>query len=160
MAGSSRNSMAASSESADTKVHRRGLSASLMLSPSPPTVMKSALPGWIIGAAAVVGLGFGVSASLINRRALRARADDDRAAGASALFAVRDSGRVLDAAIAGLSANMAGFGAGPSLETARGAATWVFVAALPMAILGALAAWRLGAPLRVVACSKDGDGRR
>ena len=98
---------------------------------------------WIVGAALLMGAGFGFSSSLLNRRLIGTLADDDKAIGSSALIAVRQTGGAVGAAIAGATANLVGFGAGLTVETARAAALWVFVTALPLALFGAWAAWRL-----------------
>ncbi|MGK9235540.1 MFS transporter [Inquilinus limosus] len=106
-------------------------------------VMRDAPLPWIIAAALLMGAGFGFSSSLLNRRLIGVLADDDKAIGSSALIAVRQTGGAVGAAIAGATANLVGFGSGLTVETARAAALWVFVTALPLALFGAWAAWRL-----------------
>lgn len=106
-------------------------------------VMRQSPVPFIVAAAVVMGLGFGFSSALMNRRVLAALPDDDRATGSSALIAVRQAGEAVGAAIVGAVANLAGFGAGLTLASAQSTALWVFVAALPLGILGALAAWRM-----------------
>jgi predicted MFS family arabinose efflux permease len=106
-------------------------------------VMRDAPLVWIVGASLLMGTGFGFSSSLLNRRLIGVLADDDRAIGSSALIAVRQTGGAVGAAIAGATANLVGFGSGLTVETARAAALWVFVTALPLALFGAWAAWRL-----------------
>ncbi len=106
-------------------------------------LMREAEPGAVIVGAAVIGAGFGLSSSLTNRRILRALADEDRAIGSSALIAVRQTGAAVGAAIAGVAANLAGLGYGLTLASAQSVSVWVFVAALPLALAGAWAAWRL-----------------
>ena len=101
-------------------------------------------PLWVVVlSAAVMGAGFGLSSSLMNRRMLGMLADDERAIGASAFIAVRQTGGAVGAAIAGAAANAAGFGAAPGVATAQAASTWVFMTGLPFALLGGWAAWRL-----------------
>ncbi|MEP9373048.1 MFS transporter [Mesorhizobium sp. KR1-2] len=106
-------------------------------------LLQSAPLGFVIASAATVGAGFGFSSSLMNRRILGALADEDRAIGASAFIAVRQSGGAVGAAIAGATANLVGFGSGLTVASAEATAVWVFVTALPMAFAGFLAAWRL-----------------
>ncbi|HMG51462.1 MAG TPA: hypothetical protein VK597_12725, partial [Inquilinus sp.] len=106
-------------------------------------VMRDAPLAWIVAASLLMGAGFGFSSSLLNRRLIGTLADDDRAIGSSALIAVRQTGGAGGAAIAGATANLVGFGAGLTVESARAAALWVFVTALPLALFGAWAAWRL-----------------
>jgi MFS family permease len=106
-------------------------------------VMRDAPLGWVVAASLLMGAGCGFSSSLLNRRLIGTLADDDRAIGSSALIAVRQTGGAVGAAIAGATANLVGFGAGLTVESARAAALWVFVTALPLAVFGAWAAWRL-----------------
>ncbi len=106
-------------------------------------VMRAAPVGWVVTGAAVLGTGFGLSTSLTNRQVLGALADEDRAIGSSALIAVRQIGGAVGAAVAGVSANLAGFGRGLTVETAQAAAVWVFVAAVPLALAGTWAAFRM-----------------
>jgi predicted MFS family arabinose efflux permease len=106
-------------------------------------VMRDAPLAWIVGAALLMGAGFGFSSSLLNRRLIGTLADDDKAIGSAAMIAVRQTGGAVGAAIAGATANLVGFGGGLTVETARAAALWVFVTALPLAVFGAWAAWRL-----------------
>ena len=101
----------------------------------------------VVLSAAVMGVGFGMSSSLMNRRILGMLDGDDRATGASAFIAVRQSGGAVGAAIAGAAANAAGFGMAPGVASAQAASTWVFATGLPFALLGAWAAWRLTRPV-------------
>lgn len=109
-----------------------------------------ALPGAplpaVILAAAVTGVGFGMSSSLMNRRILGKLDGDDRATGASAFIAVRQSGGAVGAAVAGAAANAVGFGIAPGVASAQAASTWVFATGVPFAMLGTWAAWRLTRP--------------
>ncbi|MBI1361721.1 MAG: MFS transporter [Alphaproteobacteria bacterium] len=106
-------------------------------------VMRQATIVWVVAGGGLMGAGFGFSSSLMNRRVLRALSEPDRAIGASAFIAVRQAGSAAGAAIAGVSANLAGFGAGLSASTAHAAGVWVFVTAIPLALAGVWAAWRL-----------------
>ena len=104
--------------------------------------MRSAPLPLIFASAAVMGMGFGLSTALSARRILGVLAEEDRAIGSAALISTRQTGGAVGAAMSGVVANMVGFSAGLSLDSARAAALWVFVAAIPMALAGALAAWR------------------
>ncbi|MGK9168148.1 MFS transporter [Inquilinus limosus] len=106
-------------------------------------VMRDAPLVWIVAAALLMGTGFGLSSSLLNRRLIGALADDDKAIGSSAVIAVRQTGGAAGAAIAGATANLVGFGSGLTVQTAQATALWVFITALPLALFGAWAAWRL-----------------
>jgi hypothetical protein len=122
---------------------RRGASCILAGVALLALLLQSAPLGFVVASAATVGAGFGFSSSLMNRRILGALTDEDRAIGASAFIAVRQSGGAVGAAIAGATANLVGFGAGLTVASAEATAVWVFVTALPMAFAGFLAAWRL-----------------
>ena len=50
------------------------------------------------------------------------------------------------ACLAGIIANLVGFSSGVSQGAAQASAFWLFALALPLAIVGALGAWRVGAP--------------
>lgn len=97
----------------------------------------------VIAAAALMGVGFGLCFSFINRRVLSAVSTDDRAIGASAFIVVRQTGGAVGAAVAGATANLAGFKAGMTISAAQSVSTWVFATALPLALAGTWAAWRL-----------------
>ena len=105
--------------------------------------MRAAPLFWIVGAALLMGAGFGFSSSLLNRRLIGTLAADDKAIGSSALIAVRQTGGAVGAAIAGATANLVGFGSGLTVETAQAAALWVFITAPPLAVIGAWATWRM-----------------
>lgn len=94
-------------------------------------------------AAAVMGAGFGLCSSLMNRRVLVLLPHDERPTGSSALIATRQAGGAFGAAIAGTAANLSGFGAELTHQSAVTAGTWVFMAALPFALIGAWAAWKM-----------------
>jgi MFS family permease len=106
-------------------------------------LMRDAPLAFVIGAAVVLGAGFGFSSSLTNRRVLAALSDEDRAIGSAALIAVRQMGGATGAAIAGVTANFVGLDEGLDRPSAEAAAIWVFATAVPLAIIGAAAAWRL-----------------
>jgi MFS family permease len=111
-------------------------------------VMRDARLVLVLPASILMGLGMGFSSSLLNRRILAALSDEDRAIGSSALIAARQAGGAVGAAIAGVAANFAGFNAGLTVATARTTAVSVFVSAIPLALAGAWAAWRMSAPRR------------
>jgi len=98
----------------------------------------------VIVAGAILGSGFGLSYSFMSQRVL-AVLDGERGMGAAGLATVRLIGSAAGAAMAAAIANLVGFSHGLSTLSARSAGVWVFVAALPIAGLGVLFAWRLGA---------------
>lgn len=97
----------------------------------------------VIFAAAVMGMGFGLSSSLMNRRVLAVLSARDMAIGSSALIATRQTGGAFGAAIAGVAANAAGFSSGLTPQSAEATAIWVFVVCIPLGIAGAWAAWAM-----------------
>lgn len=94
----------------------------------------------IVGAGVVMGLGFGLSSSLINRRAIIHLTAEEETIGSAALMTMRQVGGAFGAALAGVAANRAGFGEGLTDETAMATASTVFLAVIPIALLGLAAA--------------------
>ena len=92
---------------------------------------------------ALMGAAFGFSWAFMSRRLLAALSDEDRAIGSSGITAVRQTGAAAGAAIAGLAANLVGFSGGLTAASARAASVWVFVAVIPLALVGAWGAFRL-----------------
>ncbi len=105
--------------------------------------MKGQALAWVIAGSALLGAGFGFFWSFMSRRVMAALADEDRAIGASAITAVRQTGAAAGAAIAGATANVVGFGTGLTVASAQSAAVWVFATAIPLAVVGTWAAFRL-----------------
>ena len=98
---------------------------------------------WVLLGGARLGAAFGFSFAFLSRRILGALSDEDRAIGSSAITAVRQTGAAVGAAISGVAANFAGFSAGLTDASARSASLWVFAAVVPLAVVGAWAAFRL-----------------
>jgi len=94
----------------------------------------------IVGAGIVMGLGFGLSSSLINRRAIIHLTAEEEAIGSAALMTMRQVGGAVGAALAGVAANAAGFGDGLTDQSALATAHVIFLAAIPVAFVGLLAA--------------------
>src|SRR5690606_542523 len=103
-------------------------------------VVPAMAPAAVVGAGVVMGLGFGLSSSLINRRAIIHLTAEEEAIGSAALMTMRQVGGALGAALAGVAANRAGFGEGLTDATAVATANTVFLAARPIALLGLTAA--------------------
>lgn len=106
-------------------------------------VMRSGPLAWVIVGASVLGAGLGFSSALMNRRVIAVLSDEDKAIGSSAIMAVRQVGSAVGAAVAGVTANLVGFSGGLTVDSARATAVWVFVTALPLALAGVAAAFRL-----------------
>ncbi len=107
-----------------------------------------AFPTGSVPAAAVAGIvlgaGLGLSWSFMSQRILGSLSDQDRATGAAGINTVRLTGNAAGAAIAAAAANVTGLAQGLTTTTAQAAGLWVFVASLPVAAAGLVAAWRLG----------------
>lgn len=98
----------------------------------------------VVFAVGLVGTGFGLSWAFISQRILGELDGDERAIGGAGIATVRLTGAAAGSAMAAAVANLAGFASGFSLPAARLAGVWVFAAALPVAGLACLIAWRLG----------------
>ncbi len=107
-----------------------------------------AFPTGSVPAAAVAGIvlgaGLGLSWSFMSQRILGSLSDQDRATGAAGINTVRLTGNAAGTAIAAAAANVTGLAQGLTTTTAQAAGLWVFVASLPVAAAGLVAAWRLG----------------
>jgi hypothetical protein len=104
---------------------------------------------WVVSASGVIGAGFGLSYAFMTQSVLGALTDEERGIGGAGLATVRLTGAAVGSAIAAAVANLAGFANGFSQPAARTAGSWVFLAALPIALLACLSAWRMSAPRAV-----------
>lgn len=100
---------------------------------------------WVLVGGSFMGAAFGFSWAFMATRLLGALSDEDRAIGSSAVTAVRLTGAAAGAAISGVAANLAGFHQGLTDASARAASAWVFLAAIPLALVGV---WALFAMTR------------
>ena len=98
---------------------------------------------WVILGGSLMGAAFGFAFAFMSRRLIMALSDDDKAIGSSAVTAVRQAGAAAGAAISGVAANLCGFSGGLSAEAARAASLWIFVAVIPLALIGGWAAFRM-----------------
>lgn len=99
--------------------------------------------GWVLLGGSLMGAAFGFSWAFMSRRLLGALTDEDRAIGSSAITAVRQTGGAAGAAISGVAANLVGFSHGLTDASARAASVWVFVAVIPLALIGTWALFRM-----------------
>ena len=97
----------------------------------------------VIGAAGMIGVGFGLAWSLALRRILAAVPPEDRGIAASAAPTTQLIGGAVGAAMAGALANVLGLSHAFTAQQALRAAPWLFGAFVPIAGLGWLAALRL-----------------
>jgi len=104
---------------------------------------------WIVAAGAIIGVGFGLSWSLVTGRILHALPQQYRAIGSAAVPTTQLIGGAVGAAAAGAVANLLGLAQAFTPDHARAAGPWLFGAFIPVAALGVLAAVRLtrGAPV-------------
>ncbi len=101
-------------------------------------------PVWLICMLAILlGAGFGMFWSFIIRRLVEAVDEDERSIAAASIPLVQRIAYALGAAIAGLVANSAGFSGGLSAQTSQFVAIWVFVAFIPLAIIGVFAGFKM-----------------
>ncbi len=99
----------------------------------------------VLVAGGFLGCGFGFFWSFMAQRILTSLPAEERAIGAAANTTTQLTGSAAGAALAGVVANLSGFADGLSEASARSAGLWVFVAALPLALLGVWTARRLAA---------------
>lgn len=96
----------------------------------------------ILFCAILQGGGFGMAWAFITRMIVDASRQNEKTIASSAVPTMQRMGYAVGAAIAGIIANAGGFAHGLTAETAAGAASWLFVAFLPLAALGCLAGWQ------------------
>ncbi|PSJ58370.1 MFS transporter [Kumtagia ephedrae] len=99
----------------------------------------------ILGCAILQGGGFGIAWPFVTRIIVTAAPAAERTVASSAVPTMQRIGYAVGAASCGIVANASGFAGGLSSQTAAGVAAWLFLAFLPLGVLGCLAAWRLPA---------------
>lgn len=99
----------------------------------------------ILLCALLQGGGFGIAWPFATRLVVASAAPDERTVAASGVSALQRIGYAAGAALCGIVANAAGFSEGLSNATAAAVAPWLFLAFVPLALIGVLAAWRLTA---------------
>jgi MFS family permease len=97
----------------------------------------------ILACAILQGGGFGIAWPFVTRMIVAAAAPSERTVASSAVPTMQRLGYAVGAAIAGIIANAAGFSRGLNPETAASAAAWLFIAFLPLAVVGCVAGWRM-----------------
>jgi predicted MFS family arabinose efflux permease len=108
-------------------------------------VMRTGPLAAIFVAATVMGAGFGLSAGFTSRRVIAAAEAGERELAAAGINSTRLVGNSAGACLAGVIANLFGVASGLTPAAARAASVWLFVAAAPVALAGAVGAWRVGA---------------
>ncbi|MGO1119117.1 MFS transporter [Rhodovibrionaceae bacterium A322] len=99
-------------------------------------------PLWLIVFFAFLeGGGFGLAYGFIMQRATSLTVDEEKERLASALPTIQHLGYALGAAFVGIAANAAGFSDSLSKAVAADVGFWVFVASVPLALLGLTLTW-------------------
>lgn len=98
---------------------------------------------WVLLGGSLMGAAFGFSWAFMARQLIAALSEEDRAIGSSAVTAVRQTGAAAGAAISGVAANLVGFSEGLTDASARAASVWIFVAVIPLALIGTWALFRM-----------------
>ncbi|MDP3896039.1 MAG: MFS transporter [Mesorhizobium sp.] len=94
----------------------------------------------ILVCALLQGGGFGIAWPFVTRMIVASARPSESTVASSAVPAMQRIGYAVGAAGAGIIANASGFAHGLSGETARGVASWLFLAFLPLSVIGCMAA--------------------
>lgn len=97
----------------------------------------------LLGCAILQGGGFGIAWPFVTRMIVAAAPPGESTIASSGVPAMQRIGYSVGAASCGLVANAAGFSEGLTRDAAANVAVWVFLAFLPLALVGVLAAARL-----------------
>lgn len=107
---------------------------------------------WLIfGCAAMQGGGFGVAWPFVTRLIVAAAPQGQSTIASSAVPTMQRIGYAIGSALTGIVANVAGFSQGLTRDAAANVAVWVFLAFIPLALVGVAAAWRIAAGARAPA---------
>ncbi len=101
----------------------------------------------ILACAILQGGGFGIAWPFVTRVIVAVADPAESTIASSAVPTMQRIGYAVGAALCGIIANASGFSQGLSAETAAGVARWLFLAFLPLALLGCMAAIRLSQPV-------------
>ena len=103
-------------------------------------------PVWLIGLVVLIAkAAFGMMWGFIIKRVIGAAPDDEKDRTSSMLPTTQQTGFAIGAALCGLIANGLGLSAAMEPEVLRHIAFWLYAAFVPIAALGAVAAWRFTA---------------
>ena len=100
----------------------------------------------ILACAVLQGGGFGIAWPFVTRIIVGAAPETERTVAASAVPTMQRIGYAVGAALCGIIANAGGFSAGVNDAASASVGYWLFVAFIPLAILGVAAAVRNSAP--------------
>ena len=107
--------------------------------------LSSAGIGLIAACGTLMGGGFGLCWSFVAQRVLTSLPEGEGAIGSAAIPTMQILGNAFGAAASGVLANLLGFSNGVTPSIAAKASPVLLGAFVPVALLGTLAAWRLGA---------------
>jgi MFS family permease len=105
------------------------------------TVPAGSIP-LILACAVLQGGGFGIAWPFVTRLIVAAAPESERTIASSAVPTMQRIGYAVGAAATGIVANASGFSEGLSGETAASVAKWLFLAFVPLGVIGCLAAIR------------------
>ncbi|MFI0849356.1 MFS transporter [Mesorhizobium sp. IMUNJ 23232] len=106
------------------------------------TVPVGSIP-LILACAVLQGGGFGIAWPFVTRIIVASAPAAEQTVASSAVPTMQRIGYAVGAASCGIVANAGGFSQGLSGEAEANVAAWLFLAFLPLALLGCIAAWRL-----------------
>ncbi|MEZ2332616.1 MFS transporter [Mesorhizobium sp. RCC_202] len=106
------------------------------------TIPNGSIP-LILVCALLQGGGFGVAWPFLTRIIVASAAPDEQTIASAAVPTMQRIGYAVGAAIAGIIANASGFSEGLSREAAATVAGWLFLAFLPLGLVGCLAALKI-----------------
>jgi hypothetical protein len=119
------------------------------------TVPLGSIP-LVVFCALLQGGGFGLAWPFVTRVIVASATPDERTIASAAVPTMQRIGYAVGAALAGIVANAGGFAGGLTRETSADVARWLFLAFVPLGILGLVAAIRIAAePLRTPAPAKS-----
>ncbi|MEQ1938279.1 MFS transporter [Mesorhizobium sp. CN5-321] len=106
------------------------------------TVPLGSIP-LIVACAVLQGGGFGLAWPFVTRVIVASAPADEQTIASAAVPTIQRIGYAVGAALAGIVANASGFSGGINQDTAAGVARWLFVAFLPLGLVGFVAALKM-----------------
>ncbi len=103
----------------------------------------------ILFCALLQGGGFGIAWPFVTRVIVASARDGEQTIASAAVPTMQRIGYAVGAALTGIVANASGFSEGLNREAAANVATWLFLAFVPLGILGCLAALRISGPAKL-----------
>jgi MFS family permease len=138
--------LAVASSRADARYIRLGTVLVLASLVGLPLAMPRGTLAEVTVLVVLMGGGFGLAWSFTSARIVASAPEPEQAIASSAVPTAQMIGTAFGAAAGGTVANLLGFGAGVTAARAASQSAWLFAALIPLALPGALAAWRVSAP--------------